>query len=61
MIIENNVKKIVTLCHKIGDRGPKFSHGDPDACQYFPNSANPQLDKIDLTNFSIINLKDETN
>jgi protein tyrosine phosphatase len=21
MVIENNVKKIVTLCHKIGDRG----------------------------------------
>ena len=33
MVIENNVKKIVTLCHVIGDkRNDYYSSFDPDAC-----------------------------
>ena len=60
MVLENNVKKVVTLCHKIGDRGASFSHSDPDACQYFPNSATEALDQIVLNDYSIVNKKEQT-
>lgn len=33
MVVLNNVKKIVTLCHEIGD---KDGYGGGDCVQYFP-------------------------
>ena len=53
MVVENNITKIVTLCHSIGPT-TKYSHDSTDACQYFPNE-HQDTKEIYLEKYKLVN------
>lgn len=46
MVEQNKVRRVVTLCHKIGGSGNYWDNSD--ACQYFPAAGEIQIDDFSI-------------